>query len=317
VVKSGVTKEGSGFTLDFKVYNVLDKQAVAVSPSRFEGVSSGAVRGKVHEFCNALIEALTGQPGFFGRRIAYSAKSGDWARSIYTMDSDGHGASAVVSNGQINSLPTFAGGAIVYNFQGDGSYPVLRIGGKPLSKDPGKYRKAELGPNGVYAVSVDTGENSDIWLMDKSGKLLQNLTQGQGDNVSPSWSPDGSKIAFVSNRSGGPQIYVMNADGSGQRRLTMAGAYNSTPDFGPDNLIVFAGLDDGTSDIFTVDLEGGVRRLTQGQGWNKDPAFSPDGRWIAFVSDRNKGRIFLMTSDGRYQFPLSQRPCDCATPVWE
>ena len=58
-------------------------------------------------------------------------------------------------------------------------------------------------------------------------------------------------------------------------------------DFGPDGLVVFAGMDGGHSDLFTVDMAGNIRRLTQGQGNNKDPIWSPDGRWIVFVSNRN------------------------------
>lgn len=316
LVHTEVLKSGTATNLKFRVYNVLEKKQVAVSPSQFTGLRKNEVRGKVHEFANALLKALTGKPGVFGSRIAYSAKTGDWTRGVFTMDMDGHNAGSVVKNGAINSLPSFSRDGLVYTVQGDRQDPQIWVGDERISHDSGRYRKAVLGPGGQYAVSVDRGEGSDIWLMDKSGKLLKNLTNGEGDNVSPSWSKGGSRIAFTSNRTGTPQVWVMNADGSGQRRLTMLGSYNSTPDFGPDNTIVFAGLDSGTSDIFTVDLAGNIRRLTQDQGWNKDPTWSADGRWVAFVSDRNGGRIFIMTADGRYQFAVSKKPCSCATPDW-
>lgn len=316
LVTSEVIKAGSATNLRFRLHHVGEKREIPVNPRNFTGAMRSEVRYKTHEFVNALLEALTGAPGPFGTRITYSTKTGDWTRGVFVMDMDGHGVSGVASDGAINSLPSFSGGGIVYTSQGDMQDPVLKIGGKRLSKTVGKYRKAVMGPGGTYAVSVDTGDGSDIWLMSGGGELTRNLTQGQGDNVSPSWSKDGSKIAFVSNRSGSPQVYVMGADGGGQRRLTMMGAYNSTPDFGPDDTIVFAGLDGGTSDIFTVDLSGNVRRLTQDQGWNKDPTWSPDGRWVAFVSSRDGGRIFIMTADGRYQFPVSRKPCACATPDW-
>ena len=96
----------------------------------------------------------------------------------------------------------------------------------------------------------------------------------------------------------------------------MAGAYNSTPDFGPDGLVVFAGMDGGHSDLFTVDMAGNIRRLTQGQGSNKDPIWSPDGRWIVFVSNRDGQRIWVMSADGRYQFPISKKPGSYSTPDW-
>ena len=152
--------------------------------------------------------------------------------------------------------------------------------------------------------------------MGKDGKLGKNLTRGNGDNVSPSWSPNGAQIAFVSNRAGGPQIYIMNADGSGQRRLTMAGAYNSTPDFGPDGLVVFAGMDGGHSDLFTVDMAGNIRRLTQGQGSNKDPVWSPDGRGSRLSPTGMDSVSGSCLADGRYQFPITKSPGSYSTPDW-
>lgn len=315
LVRARVTGSGA-IDLDFRVHNVHDKVTIAVDPQQFRDVERGDVRAKVHAFVNALIGVLTGEPGVFGTRIAYSAKTGAWTRGIFVMDMDGHGARAVVDDGRINAFPSFAGADLIYTTQGDGEDPRIVVGGKRIESDA-RFRKAVRSRTGALAVSVDTGDGSDIWRMDDEGNLTQNLTQGQGDNVSPSWSPDGTSIAFVSNRAGSPQIYVMAADGSGQRRLTMAGSYNATPDFGPGNRIAFAGLDSGTSDIFTVDLDGRIQRLTQNQGWNKDPTWSPDGRWLAFVSSREGGGIWLMSADGRWQFPLSRKPCACATPAWE
>jgi TolB protein len=315
MIRARVQGEGGTHRLTFKLYNVVDRQPIATTDASSNGVGTGGLREKAHAFADAVILALTGKPGLFRSRIAFSAKTGAWTRGIYVMDMDGQSLKPVISDEHINALPSFAGDALLYTHQEEGKDPVLMRGGKPLSKSPGKYRKADLGPGGLYAVSVDTGRTSNIWLLDASGTLTRNLTRGLGDNVSPSWSPDGRYITFVSSRSGTPQVHIMNGDGSGQRRLTMAGAYNSTPDFGPDGTIVFAGMDEGHSDLFTVDLAGNMKRLTQGQGSNLDPVWSPDGRWIAFVSTRDGRRIWLMTADGRHQFPLT-RSMSCATPAW-
>ncbi len=307
----------AGAKLAFRLFDVVGRQRLETKADNPGEVPRRGVRRAAHEFVNAVLERLTGKRGVFGTRIVYARKVAPWRRAIYVMDSDGAGAHAVISNERNNLLPSFAGDAIVYTSQADDEPPQIWVGSRQLTRPPGRYRRAVLGPGGIYAVSVDLGSGSDIWTMDRHGKLLHNLTGGRGDNVSPSWSPDGKLIAFVSNRSGTPQIYVMNADGSNQRRLTMAGAYNTTPEFGPDGRIVFAGLDGGASDIFIVDLEGNITRLTQDQGWNKDPTWSPDGRWIAFVSSRNGGRIWVMTADGRWQFPLSRKAGAYSTPFWE
>ena len=70
-------------------------------------------------------------------------------------------------------------------------------------------------------------------------------------------------------------------------------------------------------DIFTVDLSGNLTRLTQDQGSNKDPTWSPDGRYVAFLSNREGGwKVWIMTDDGRYQFPISDSAGGYATPDW-
>ena len=110
----------------------------------------------------------------------------------------------------------------------------------------------------------------------------------------------------MSNRGGSPHIYVMNADGSGKRRLTTKGSYNTNPTWSPKgDVIAFQARDSrGAFDIFTVNLSGGLERLTQNQGNNESPSFSPDGRYIVFTSDRKKKRsksLWIMTADGQYQ----------------
>ncbi|MBM4386131.1 MAG: PD40 domain-containing protein, partial [Deltaproteobacteria bacterium] len=197
--------------------------------------------------------------------------------------------------------------------------PDVFVGKKKITTDDRHYRGAAFSPDGSrIAVSADNDGQADIFLLDPAtGNIIKNLTDNPADDVSPSWSPDGSKIAFVSNRSGGPQVFVMEADGSGQRRLTMAGTYNSTPDFGKNGLVVFAGMDEYKSDIFTVDLSGNIVRLTQDQGNNKDPTWSPDGRFVAFLSDRDGAwKLFIMTDDGRWQFPLMEHSGAYSTPSW-
>jgi hypothetical protein len=74
---------------------------------------------------------------------------------------------------------------------------------------------------------------SEIWIMDLDLGTCIQITSGVKNGFSPSWSPDGSRIAFVSTRDGNPEIYVMNADGSGQRRLTSNTVYDGQPAWRP------------------------------------------------------------------------------------
>ncbi len=107
---------------------------------------------------------------------------------------------------------------------------------------------------------------------------MTRLTSEPGIDTSPTWSPDGRQIAFVSQRGGSPQIYVMNADGSAVRRLTYQGSYNQTPRWSPrGDLIAFTARDErAVFDLFTINVQTGqVSRITQDQGSNSDPTWSP------------------------------------------
>lgn len=317
LIKVKVSGKGP-YDLDFRLYNVVDKRVYGLDKQHREKVGADDLRLAVHEFCNQIVELVSGAPGVFHTRILFAVKARLGSRGIAVIDMDGYNEHVVIGADSINMLPSWApGGGVLYTSYRSGK-PDIWLGKKRLSKGGRHFRKARFAPDGsVAAVSVNVEDQSEIFLMAPDGTLQQNLTKHWGDDVSPAWSPDGSQIAFVSNRAGGPQVYVMNRDGSGQRRLTMAGSYNSTPDWGPNGLIVFAGMDEGHSDIFTVDLGGAISRLTQDQGNNKDPSWAPNGRYVAFVSDREgKNRVWIMTSDGRYQFRIGELG-GAATTAWQ
>ena len=295
------------YKLTFRLYNVTGQEAIPAASKSFSGVSERGLRKKTHQFCNAVLGAVTGTPGVFDTRMAFTSKVGPGVKSISVVGMDGHGRGGLVSNGSINMLPSWGFGALIYTSFRHGK-PDIFFGKKRLSKDAGHYRKAAVSPNGAnIVVSISYGGQSDLYLMGKDGKVIRNLTNSPSDEVSPTFSPDGSRVAFVSSAAGGPQIYVMSVGGGGVSRLTHAGKYNYAPDWGPNGLIAFAGLDEGSSDIFTVTEGGQIARLTQDQGSNKDPSWSPDGRYIAFVSQRSAGSgIYLMSADGRYQMMISK-----------
>jgi Tol biopolymer transport system component len=119
----------------------------------------------------------------------------------------------------------------------------------------------------------------DVWTIDADGTGLTRLTHSPGPDFDPSWSPDGTRIAFRSERSGEPEIWVMNADGTEQRRL----AAGLSPAWSPDgSLIAFAGAS-GSLSVIRPDGTG-LRALPDTEG-GEYPSWSPDGTRIAFNSN--------------------------------
>ena len=319
LVKTEVKAGARGLDIEFRLMDVAGRKVVPVKGQTATGVAKNGVRRATHEFVNGVIEVVTGKRGIFGSEIIVSQKLGTWERVIVGLEMDGSGRRHVIANGSANMFPRFApGGDILYtSFLPE--TPQLYVGTRRITNDDRQYRGAEFSPDGkVIVASVDMDGQSDLVLIDpQTGVEKKRLTDTEWDEVSATWSRNGATIAFVSSRSGHPQIYLMSPDGTNERRLTMVGQYNSSPRFGPDNILAFAGMDGYTSDIFTIDTSGAMNRLTQDQGRNKDPAWSRDGRYLVFVSDRTGGwRVWIMTEDGRYQFPITEGAGWYSTPDW-
>ncbi|MBI4846911.1 MAG: PD40 domain-containing protein [Candidatus Omnitrophica bacterium] len=109
------------------------------------------------------------------------------------------------------------------------------------------------------------------------------------------------QIVFVSNRDGNSEIYVMNSDGSGVKRLTDDEESDLSPQWSPDGgKIVFVSGRDGNPEIYAMDADGSnVKRLTVYPGEDNTPSWSPDGSKIVFISDRDgNSEIYVMDADG-------------------
>ena len=130
---------------------------------------------------------------------------------------------------------------------------------------------------------------------------------------------DVGEIAFVSDRDGNNEIYLMKGDGTGARNLTNHPANDRHPSWSPDGArLAFASRrDDDNFDIYLLEIETlAVTRLTT-EGNNNRPAFSPDGSRIAFVSDRFGDKdLFVMNADGSGQIQLTVDISDEDQPTW-
>lgn len=178
------------------------------------------------------------------------------------------------------------------------------------------------GTNGKIAFqSVNGGADpnyGDIFVMNPDGSALTNLTNNAAEDGSPNWSPDGTKIAFQTNRDGGSYAtYVMNADGSSPTRV-MADA--SEPSWSPDGTrIAFSTIRDGNLEIYAMNANGSSpTRLTNNPASDNVPVWSPDGTKIAFQSSRDhaSSEIYVMNSDGTGVTRLTTNTAIEGNPDW-
>jgi TolB protein len=135
------------------------------------------------------------------------------------------------------------------------------------------------------------------------GTRKRSITRDWGVDGFPVWSPDGRRIAFVSELFGGRGLQVMNADGSGRRTL-LHGVNGSHPTWSPDGRRIAFGSSHLAefSELYLVNADGsGLRRLAER---GLAPVWSPDGQTIAFVRDfvgRSVPEIYVMNADGSGQ----------------
>ena len=116
--------------------------------------------------------------------------------------------------------------------------------------------------------------------------LVVSLTTLATDDE-PAWSPDGSHIAFVSDRTGHSEIYIMNADGSNVVRRTFSESYSQNPAWSPDGArIAYSSMSNGSANISVVGaMSGSPSVLFEEPGRIANPSWSPDGTKLALVSD--------------------------------
>ena len=154
--------------------------------------------------------------------------------------------------------------------------------------------------------------------MNRSGKTIRRITNVLNIDLSPSWSPDGSRLVFASERAGNLHLFVTGANGGGNARLTYTGYQNDQPDWSPDgSKIVFTARDRGAFDVFMMNSDGSlIQRLTRDEGNNESPTWSPDSRYISFSSARaGASGIYVMLDDGNNQ-TLIPNTGGCINPDW-
>jgi TolB protein len=161
------------------------------------------------------------------------------------------------------------------------------------------------GEKGVYstriAYVVKRGARYELQIADADGANEQAMLVSDEPIISPAWSPDGRRLAYVSFQNKKPIVYVQDIEVPRQNIVANFKGSNSAPAWAPDGQTLAVALTrDGNSQIYLINADGSnLRRLTRSLGIDTEPVFSRDGRWIYFTSDRGGSpQIYRMPATG-------------------
>jgi TolB protein len=161
------------------------------------------------------------------------------------------------------------------------------------------------GDKGVFSTKityvVKKGRRYELQVADADGFNAQSVLASNEPIMSPSWSPDGSRLAYVSFDQKKPIVIVQNLAQGTTRVVANYRGNNSAPAWSPDSRFLAVALSkDGLTQIYRVPAGGGdAERLTESSGIDTQPAYSPDGQWIAFTSDRGGSpQVYRMPAAG-------------------
>lgn len=310
LVKGGISLSGSRMTLDMRLYDALmEKQLLA---KQYSGSSKEAYK-LINRFTNDLLAAITGTPGVFGSQIIFVSGAVQ-DQAIMMTELGGDKPVQVSKHKGRSTQPTMGAGGKTAWVHRNGDKWELLVNGKVISSGPSHLSPA-FKPDGTVAAAYSEAQKTSIYAFSGRSKTL--LSGLGGINVSPTFSPDGGRMAFTSDQGGTTSIYVGSASGGGGASRLTSGAKATDPSWSPTGeYIAFVSRE---TDICIIRPDGtGFRQLTGGQGLNHRPSFSPDGRMIVFSSTRNgRTQLFVMSANGDKQQPLmSDNRMNQEQPYW-
>jgi TolB protein len=258
LVGSVSTRPDGRYETRFRLYDVVKQ--VPLGGIAYT-LTKDQVRTTAHRIADFVYEKLTGERGVFSTRIAYVMKQGN-RYELQIADADGAG--------QETALASFE--------------PIISPAWSPDGRRLA-YVSFESKKPVVYVHS----------LLDGKRNVVANF---KGSNSAPAWSPDGKTLAVSLSREGGSQIFLIQPDGSGVRRITSSAAIDTEPRFSPDGQSIYFTSDRGGSpQVYRMPATGGEpQRVTFEGSYNVSPRLSPDGKTLAYIA-RNGGKFQVALLD--------------------
>lgn len=291
-----------------------------------------AERMAVHGVADEVQQWLTGRRGIARSRIAYSFDG-----RLHVVDSDGANDHAVTQSGRALS-PSWhpSGRSLVYSDLGDAGTQIAEV-----DIETGVTRFLEATPRGLNLTPVYTPDGEHILYangregstqlvtIDRAGTAVTPFPGAIADASSPTFSPDGRKVAFIAPRAWSgrgqnarmtPQIFTVNVDNGMSEQLTPSTfgvrTYRTSPDWSPDGERVAYMQQHGDFQVWMIGVRDKKMRKLTTRAENEDPAWAPDSRHIAVASNRGGTKeIWILDVESGRARKLTSSP-GARLPAW-
>ncbi len=328
VVVGKVTQSGeNAYNVQFQLFDVFGRDQLVGYRMK---ASRGTMRRVAHRAADMIYEKLTGIKGVFDTKVAYVTAERRGNGRLYSLivsDQDGENEHKIMESTDPIMSPAWSPDSrrVAYvSFEGNKSsvfIQTLRSGNRvKVSSKPGINGAPAFSPDGRKLVLTLGGVdgNLDIHVLDISSRQTKRLTTHRAIDTEGSWSPDGRYIYFTSDRSGGPQIYRVSANGGPAERITFDGSYNARPRLSPDGAkLAMVHLEGGNYRIAVMDLDRKDLLILSAGRQDESPSFAPNSDTLIYATRQQRnGVLESVTADGLIRQRLTSGEGDVREPVW-